>query len=97
MGTNILYKFTLLYILNYRLPGIATVLVTRLEYSNFRFHSIANITNLQHSYNCLAKVVTWSPCFTCSMPLLKYCIGFLSNYQYLKNQKCNYYLPGTFM
>ena len=53
---------------------IATALVTsRLDYCNSLFHNIAikDITKLQRVQNCLARVVTRSPRFTPSKPLLK--------------------------
>ena len=52
---------------------IATALVTsRLDYCNSLFHNIAikDITKLQRVQNCLARVVTRSPRFTPSKPLL---------------------------
>ena len=53
---------------------IATALVSsRLDYCNSLLHNIAikDITKLQRVQNCLARVVTRSPRFSRSVPLLK--------------------------
>ena len=53
---------------------IATALVSsRLDYCNSLLHNIAikDITKLQRVKNCLARVVTRSPRFSRSVPLLK--------------------------
>ena len=53
---------------------IATALISsRLDYCNSLLHNIAikDITKLQRVQNCLARVVTQSPCFSRSVPLLK--------------------------
>ncbi|MEG7525511.1 MAG: hypothetical protein M3H12_20910, partial [Chromatiales bacterium] len=53
---------------------IATVLVSsRLDYCNSPLYNIASkdITKLQRVQNCLARVVTRSPRFSGSVPLLK--------------------------
>ena len=53
---------------------IATTLVSsRLDYCNSLLHNIAikDITKLQRVQNCLARVVTRSPRFSRSVPLLK--------------------------
>ena len=53
---------------------IATALVTsRLDYCNSLLYNTANkdIAKLQRVQNCLARVVTRSPRFSCSVPLLK--------------------------
>ena len=54
--------------------SIATALVSsRLDYCNSLLHNIAikDITKLQRVQNCLARVVTRSPRFSRSVPLLK--------------------------
>ena len=53
---------------------ITTALVSsRLDYCNSLYHNIAlkDILKLQHVQNCLARVVTRSPRFSHSIPLLK--------------------------
>ena len=53
---------------------IATALVSsRLDYCNSLLYNTANkdIAKLQRFQNCLARVVTRSPCFSRSVPLLK--------------------------
>ena len=53
---------------------IATALVSsRLDYCNSLYHNIAlkDISKLQHVQHCLARVVTLSPHFSHSAPLLK--------------------------
>ena len=55
------------YLLVYIAKTISTALViSKLDYSNSLFHNIAitDITKLQGVQNCLARVVTRSPCFT---------------------------------
>ena len=62
-----LYHFPLL-------KTIATALVSsRLDYCNSLLYNIANkaIAKLQRVQNCLARVVTRSPRFSPSVPLLK--------------------------
>ena len=57
---------------------IATALVSKLDYCNSLYHNIAvkDILKLQHVQNCLGRVVTQSPLFSHSVPLLK---SFLSD------------------
>ena len=53
---------------------IATALVSsRLDYCNSLLYNTANkdIARLQHVQNCLARIVTRSPSFSSSVPLLK--------------------------
>ena len=53
---------------------LATALVSsRLDYCNSLLHGITDtdFTKLQHVQNRLARVVTKSPPFTCSVPLLR--------------------------
>ena len=53
--------------------AIATALSSRLDYCNSLYHNIAlkDILKLQRVHNCLAGVVTRSPRFSQSVPLLK--------------------------
>ena len=52
---------------------IASALISsKFDYCNFLHHNVTskNIAKLQHVQNCLTRVVSQSPCFSCSVPLL---------------------------
>ena len=69
---------------------IATALVSsRLDYCNSLLHNIAikDIIKLQHVQNCLATVVTRSPRFSHSVPLLKSLRWQLGNFVTMDNNR----------